>query len=71
MQKSGITNEKEVTTNPQQHEKCCKKLLMSDKLNLSEPSPKCHSILNWSSNVQLTELRTEEHHEERVGTNTL
>ena len=43
----------------------------SDKLNLSEPSPKRHSRLNWSSNAQLTEFRIEEHHEERVGTNTL
>ena len=37
------------------------------KSNLCEPSPKRH----WSSNVQLTEFRTEEHHEERAGTNTL
>ena len=36
-----------------------------------EPSPKRHSKLNWSSNTQLAEFRTEEHHEERAGTNTL
>ena len=35
--------------------------------NLSEPSPKRH----WISNAQLTEFRTEEHHEEWAGTNTL
>ena len=47
------------------------KRLPSDKLNLSEPSPECLSRLNRSSNAQLTEFRTEEHHEERVGTNIL
>ena len=42
----------------------------SNKLNLFEPSPKHRLRLNWSSNVQLTKLRTEEHQEEWVGTNT-
>ena len=70
-QKLGITNQKkEVTTNPQQHEKCCKKWLPSNKHNLSEPSPKRPSKVNWSSNPQLTKFRTEERHEERVITNT-
>ena len=44
---------------------------LSNKLPVSEPSLEYQgkdSRLNRDSNTQLTEYRTEEHHEERVGT---
>ena len=43
--------------------------VFSNKLPVSEPSPKYHSKLNWNLNTQLTEYRTEEHHREWVGIN--
>ena len=46
-----------------------KMIVFSNKLPVSETSPKYHSRLNWNLNAQLTEYRAEEHHEERVGTN--
>ena len=36
-----------------------------------EPSPESRSKLKTECDAQLTELRYEEHHEERVGTNML
>ena len=39
--------------------------------SMGEPSPKSYSKLKTEHDAQLTELRFEEHHEERVGTNTL
>ena len=36
-----------------------------------EPSPKSRSKLKTEYDAQSTELRCEEHHEERVGTNIL
>ena len=47
--------------------KITKMTAFSNKLQVSEPSPKYHSRLNWNLNAQLTEYRAEEHHEERVG----
>ena len=43
----------------------------TNKFQVSEPSPKLQSRFNWNPNAQLAEYRTGEHHEERVGTNTL
>ena len=71
-QKLGITNQKnEVAKNPQQHEKCCKNGCLATNPTCVNHHQKCRSRLIWSSNAQLTELRIEEHHEERVGTNIL
>ena len=39
--------------------------------SIGEPSPKSRSKLKIEYDAQLTELRFEEHHEERVGTNIL
>ena len=75
-QKLGITNQnqnREVITNPQQHEKCCKEKGYNDCLpnSIGEPSPKKSFQTQTECDAQLTELRVEEHHEERVGTNIL
>ena len=74
-QKLGITNQnqnREVITNPQQHEKCCKKGDDDCLLNsMGEPSPKKSLQTRIEFDAQLTEFRIEGHHEERVGTNIL
>ena len=47
-------------------------IAFSNKRSISEPSPEHQgqdARLNWDLIGQLTEHRTEEHHEERVGTN--
>ena len=39
--------------------------------SIGEPSPKKSFQIRIEGDTQLIELRIEEHHEERVGTNTL
>ena len=48
-----------------------KEMMTVSPNSTGEPSPKGRSKLKTESDAQLTELRYEEYHEERVGTNTL
>ena len=48
-----------------------KEMMTVSPNSTGEPSPKSRSKLKTECDAQLTELRYEEHHEERVGTNTL
>ena len=48
-----------------------KEMMTVSPNSIGEPSPKGRSKLKTECDAQLTELRVEEHHEERVGTNIL
>ena len=48
-----------------------KEMMTVSRISIGEPSPKGRSKLKTERNAQLTELRIEEHHEEREGTNIL
>ena len=72
-QKLGITNQnqnREVITNPQQHENVAKKkeMMTVSQVQWVNHHPK---VVPTEYDAQLIELRVEEHHEERVGTNII
>ena len=48
-----------------------KEMMTVSQFQTGEPSPKSRSKLETECDAQLTELRYEEYHEERVGTNIL
>ena len=48
-----------------------KEMMTVSPNSTSEPSPKSRSKLKTECDAQLTELRYEEYHEERVGINKL
>ena len=68
-----MTNQnKGVTTNPQQQEKCCKNdCLFKTNVQFLNHHQVSEQRLKRDLNARLAEFRIEEHHEERVGTNIL
>ena len=48
-----------------------KEMMTVSQIQLVNHHPKSHSKLKTECDAQLTEHRTEEHHEEQVGTNKI